>query len=79
MPEFKKYGHALMVFVALTMASPAALANWKWCCSDVQHAGGTEQERCAGNQIVFPNKDECDAQKKKHDGSTGHGSACTPK
>ena len=73
----RKSGQVFILFVGLILASPAAFANWKWCCSDVQHAGGTAEDRCAGNQIVFANKDQCEAQKKKHDAGTGHGSTCT--
>ena len=79
MTSTKKIAGFSLLFIGLMTASTTALANWKWCCPDPQHAGGTAQERCDGNQVVSANKDECEAQKKKHDASTGHGSTCTPK
>ena len=79
MKKAKKSTTLSFLLICLMTASPAALANWKWCCPDPQHAGGTAQGRCDGNQTTHANKDQCEAQKKKHDAGTGHSSTCTPK
>ncbi len=75
----KKIGRAITIAVFLMSASPAALANWRWCCTDGQHAGGSAEGRCAGNQMTFASRSECEEHKKKHDAGTGHASTCTAK
>ncbi len=57
-------------------ASPGAIANWLWCCDHSQHAGVDGQARCDNNTIQFPDKNDCQAHKQKHDKNTGHNSKC---
>jgi len=79
MRSLKSRAGLSLLLVGLITISPAAFANWQWCCSDRQHAGATAQERCDINKSIVANRDQCEAQKKKHDASSGHSSSCTPK
>ena len=68
----------LMAAGALLCASSAASANWRWCCDNPSHAGGTAEERCERNNAVFPSAERCAAHKAEHDRATGHSSRCEP-
>ena len=76
MSSTKRWLLVPLVASALLAASPAALANWLWCCENPQHAGVDSQGRCSNNQIMFANKSECSDHKKQHDKKTGHDSRC---
>ncbi len=76
MNSTKRWVLASLIASSLFAVSPGALANWLWCCEDRQHAGVEAQGRCSNNQMMFANKDECEAHKKDHDKKTGHESKC---
>ncbi len=76
MKTTKRWVLTSWVAFGLLAASPAALANWLWCCENNQHAGIDAQGRCINNQMMFANKDKCMAYKREHDKKTSHTSKC---
>ena len=66
----------LLVIVAVLLPVSHAIAQYSWCCTNVQHAGGSAADRCTGTKLVVATKAECEAAKEKHDKATGHRSIC---